>query len=808
MDLYPRNMERLQHRIGVPAWLALIVLLTLAAGTVLAGPVAAQEETSLAEMDGSGTEDDPYVVTTAAELQAMNQDLDAHYVLGDDIDASETESWNARSGFEPIGDDDNPFAGSFDGQGHTVTGLTIDRPSEDYTGLFGRASDQAKIRNVAVEGASVRGADCVGVLAGSGEGDVVEATVSGSVSGSTSVGGVAGCFSGELRSSGASTTVESSANVAGGLVGGLDDGSLVFQSYATGDVSGANIVGGLVGAHTESEIRRSYATGDVSGGWVIGGLVGKSTRTTDQIRSSYATGDVSGERRVGGLIGWNSGTITESYAIGAVTGDERVGGLVGERASDEGNYDPKLLDSYWNIGTSTHSDPIGRTESMTDNIDATGLRTDEMTGADAPGNLDRLAFGDVYAATDEYPILRWQVESVDVSLDDAAITEGQRTDATVTLSLTDGTTVTATEVAEYDSDSSVATVDAGRLTTESVGETDVTATVAGQSDTATLEVLEPPEISQTGADIGAEGVVNGSAATITATYENTGGMAGYRTAELVVDGETVATNRTRVDLEGETTVEFEFTPEETGEYDVAVDGTDAGTLTVVERGTVSVRDVSAPEQVGEGTTYRIDAHLVNDADVPVAESLSYSVDGETVTTESVAVAADGSTVTLDHAVEATGSIDHSVAVGDSSATASSEIVEPPEFVVNELDAPDAVESGETVEIAATVENTGGLEHTRAVALQYGGENVSTIDVTLAPGESTEVVAEATADEAGSVDYAVDTGDASQSGSLTVEGTDDGTSSDGGESDDGSPGFGVTVALVALSLAAATFRKNR
>ena len=68
---------------------------------------------------GSGTEADPYLITDVYELQEMSDDLTAYYVLGNDIDASVTSSWNGNAGFEPIG----TFTGIFDGQGHTITGV-------------------------------------------------------------------------------------------------------------------------------------------------------------------------------------------------------------------------------------------------------------------------------------------------------------------------------------------------------------------------------------------------------------------------------------------------------------------------------------------------------------------------------------------------------------------------------------------------------------------------------------------------------------------------------------------------------------
>ena len=75
-------------------------------------------------MLGSGTLGDPYIIQDVTDLQNMNLDLAAHYVLGNDIDASETLTWNDGEGFVPIGNFvDGPFTGSIDGAGYTISNL-------------------------------------------------------------------------------------------------------------------------------------------------------------------------------------------------------------------------------------------------------------------------------------------------------------------------------------------------------------------------------------------------------------------------------------------------------------------------------------------------------------------------------------------------------------------------------------------------------------------------------------------------------------------------------------------------------------
>jgi len=100
-------------------------------------------------MTGSGTQADPYIIETIQDLQDMNQDYFAYYELGNDINASVTANWNDNgdgtfAGFDPIGKEspvEHRFQGSFDGKGHTISNLYINRPDNDNVGLFGYIHD-------------------------------------------------------------------------------------------------------------------------------------------------------------------------------------------------------------------------------------------------------------------------------------------------------------------------------------------------------------------------------------------------------------------------------------------------------------------------------------------------------------------------------------------------------------------------------------------------------------------------------------------------------------------------------------------
>ncbi|HEY4370221.1 MAG TPA: GLUG motif-containing protein [Steroidobacteraceae bacterium] len=130
--------------------------------------------------------------TTATDLQGMNGNKALNYALGSNIDASATSAWNAGAGFAPIGTNVAQFSGSFDGLGHTISGLTINLPGTDNIGMIGYTNSSARISNVGMVNVDITGRNVVGGLAGSNSGSISNSYTTGSVSGSTYVGGLAG----------------------------------------------------------------------------------------------------------------------------------------------------------------------------------------------------------------------------------------------------------------------------------------------------------------------------------------------------------------------------------------------------------------------------------------------------------------------------------------------------------------------------------------------------------------------------------------------------------------------------------------
>ena len=216
-------------------------------------------------------------------------------------DRTDDDYHNGGAGWAPIGDDSNPFTATFDGNGHVIANLFIDRSSTDDIGLFGHAGSTAVIRNLGLTGVSVSGSNKVGGLVGRNQGMVTTNYATGSVSG---------------------------IGVVGGLVG--DNRGNVTASYATASVSGGTTFGGLIGSN-QGTVTASYATGSVSANNTVGGLVGRNSGGT--VTASYATGSVSGRQSVGGLVGGTGGTVTNSYYDGDTSG--RTFGI----GSDDDNND-------------------------------------------------------------------------------------------------------------------------------------------------------------------------------------------------------------------------------------------------------------------------------------------------------------------------------------------------------------------------------------------------------------------------------------------------------------------------------------
>lgn len=746
----------------VPTTLPIAIIGICLICIVSSGIVFGAGETPLEKMNGSGTQDNPYIINNVEELQAMEEDLEANYVLGSDIAANSTEKWNSGKGFDPIGSDLNePFQGSFNGNGHIINELTIMRMSENHIGLFG-VINGGSIRSVHLKNVDIQG-------------DILTA----------------------------------------GLVGHLRNGK-INSSIVTGEIRGSRGTGGIVGDLYQSNLHGSSTYGRVTGDEDVGGVVGYvgtgGVVTSSVSHSNIESTDISAGGLIG-MLGKSSKNVQRSYATGTVQGGEDIGGLVG-RVNEFRS--PKISSSYWDTEQSGIEEGIGAGPGS-----VTGLTTEQMTGSAAKEHMEYLFVGTDFMTTDSYPVLEQHVKDVDVSLTNSLVSVEDTTDITVRLDLYDGSTTTATTTADYNLDGNAVTIEDGTLTPAETGKTNISVTVNGKTDTATLDVRTPADISMTDAALDTSAILANSTAAVTATLENDGGMPGSEPISTTVEGETVHSDTVHVGGHDETTATFSWSVGQAGSYDITLGDHDVGELTVVDNDSVRLRDVIAPKTVTPGGTYAVKAIFENTADTAVSVPVTFRGDGQIVA-DRLRVQPGETTQTFDvNASKPTGrTITHAVSLGETTRRANTTILAPATFEVAGLDVPETVDTGETMTVTATVRNTGDIGGSTAVSLDVAGDERTVENTSLEAGETQEIDIDVTAGAAGTLEFGVTAGDDSLTEAVTVQSdagshTTTATGSAGGDSDSNSaattagppdgdgttttngPGFGVTVALVAL-----------
>ncbi|MCI8361971.1 MAG: hypothetical protein HFJ41_02285, partial [Clostridia bacterium] len=235
--------------------------------------VVSKENYTYTELEGEGTEENPYLIKTADHLREINNLLSSYYQLANDIDMTDIA-------FEPIGTISAPFKGTFDGNGHKINNLKIESNNQ-YVGMFGYI-DRATIKNLGIENINVNATNSLTI------------------------------------------------SYTGGLVGSNYYGTIT-NSYVTGKINSTNngkifYVSGLVAENNGGIITNSYVIGKVEGynnknttsyyNIYIAGLVGTNNGT---IENSYSIADIIGISKgtatthVGGLVANNRKTITNSY---------------------------------------------------------------------------------------------------------------------------------------------------------------------------------------------------------------------------------------------------------------------------------------------------------------------------------------------------------------------------------------------------------------------------------------------------------------------------------------------------------------
>jgi hypothetical protein len=404
---------------------------------------------------GSGTQTDPYLIFTAAQLNAIGAqpgDWGGHFRLMADIDLGGYRGTE----FNRIGTpDEGPFTGTFDGNYRTISNFQWSSEWMRYIGFFGFVdAENALIMNVTlvapivtnkggqytaalagflragtianchVRCGEVSGDACVGALVGKREsGSITDCTVCGIVRGGSRVGGLIGYSywgltvhcdaAGEVTG-----CTESECWATGGLIGESQNGG-VMDSHACCVVKGGRDVGGLIGHNSTAAIRRCWADGKAAGEQEIGGLVGRNDG--GEITDSYSLAHVSGVVSLGGLAGFHGpscdcttaklGVMDRCYAAGPVSGLPDRAGLAPE------NPRGLITNSFWDTQTTdcrANGNASGKTTREMQSLSTYTRAAWDFVGERQNGTEDIWC----PPAQGRYPRLAWQGVTGDLNGDD------------------------------------------------------------------------------------------------------------------------------------------------------------------------------------------------------------------------------------------------------------------------------------------------------------------------------------------------------------------------------------------------------
>jgi hypothetical protein len=280
---------------------------------------------------GVGTKDNPCRIATAEQLEVLAgtvADYKSHFVLIDNIDLS-GEVYSSALIAPDINSEQsffqgNSFTGSFDGNGHILSGLTLNSTT-GYLGLFGTVGCNGLISNLKLLDVNITGTTAssyAGAVAGILQmGKIVNCSVSGYISGNSNVGGLVGkTLYGYITASTSDINIECSGSYIGGIVG-----------YQTGKISQSN------------------ASGNITGNRYIGGLCGYILNFSDySILDCYSNVNIQGIDYFGGVCGQNRGVVLNCYSTGTLSGspeDDWIGAVCGQ------NYNGTITNCFWDTQT-------------------------------------------------------------------------------------------------------------------------------------------------------------------------------------------------------------------------------------------------------------------------------------------------------------------------------------------------------------------------------------------------------------------------------------------------------------------------
>ena len=296
---------------------------------------------------GDGSEDDPYIIEDAEDLKEFRdivngqngktQNSAAWAILEDNIvlnanvldsdgslNSGSFETWTPIGCYKDI-DDYIAYTGTFDGNGHTISGIYINT-RENYQGLFGCIGNKdgtGTVKNLGIEDSWIKGGDNVGGIAGYSAWGMENCYNTGSISGGDNVGGISG---------------QNSSN-------------MIRNCYNTGSISGGSNVGGVVG-YSGGGVTGCHNDGTVIGsGSCIGGIMGEGIGAVSAISKCYNTGSVSGEEgTVGGISGGRIFGTSNCYNAGTISGEKAYGITASNRIGVVNSYNIGEVDGHAILG--------------------------------------------------------------------------------------------------------------------------------------------------------------------------------------------------------------------------------------------------------------------------------------------------------------------------------------------------------------------------------------------------------------------------------------------------------------------------
>lgn len=313
-------------------------------------------------LKGSGTQADPYEISTEEQLNHMriHATEGAFYVLKKNIaitkdytvtpaavtssataaDASEPD-WT-EGNFAPIGSREAPFKGSLFGNGYTISGMNISgtvgkgKTAAGYAGFFGYLDKSSSVTDVIVDGSNISGNQYTGGIAGYNEGTVKNCQLGeqGVINGQRYTGGLVGYSTQPLNSLRSMGTVSGSQSNTGGIVGYIGaSGKALLYCQNEGEVTGEDTAGGIAGVIGEGTAEKCVNSGEVKGSGVNGGIAGMLDSKAAAITNCINDGDVEGSG-AGGIAGINQGKISYCHNSGSVDAKQDGGGIAGRQEDD------------------------------------------------------------------------------------------------------------------------------------------------------------------------------------------------------------------------------------------------------------------------------------------------------------------------------------------------------------------------------------------------------------------------------------------------------------------------------------------